>query len=124
MKPFLCWFFAVVLVLYLDSVQAWTQADTNRQLGISVLMLADAAQTMDIRNHSDLEEVAPVTKWILGRNPEPLETSVYFAASIGINYAIARTLPPRYRKVFQYVYIGFEGAIVANNHYIGLRVPF
>ncbi len=124
MKPFCCLIFAIVLTLYIGSAQAWSQADTNRQLGISVLMLVDAAQTMDIRNHSDIEEVAPITKRILGRNPEPLETSLYFVASIGLNYVIARALPSPYRRVFQYVYIGFESAIVANNYNIGLRVPF
>lgn len=99
----------------------WTTADTQRELAYVAISVIDMGQTMDIRNHDDIEEGVPFTRAILGRNPEPLPTAAYFAATTALHYGISRALPRGWREGWQSVTIVVNGAVVANNWAIGLR---
>ena len=119
---------AIALTLFVGShakaADDWTKADTARQWVYTGVALADALTTADIRNHDDIEEATPLARWALGKNPEPLPTAVYFAASAGLNYAIARALPRKYRAAWQTSTIALNGYVVGRNIGLGLRVGF
>lgn len=102
----------------------WSKTDTRWQLAYTAVAIADAFTTADIRNHDDIVEVAPLTRQVLGRNPEPLPTAAFFAGEIVGHYLISRALPPKYRRIWQATTVTVQGAVVANNIRIGLRFGF
>lgn len=102
----------------------WREIDTKRQVAYTVIAIMDAGTTADIRNHDDIEEKAPITRQVLGRNPEPTETALYFTGMAIGNYVVSAVLPPKYRSYWQNTTIIVNGGIVANNYRIGLRWGF
>lgn len=118
----------IVSSLMLSGVRAesstWTSADSKRELASGALMFVDMMQTMDIKNHDDIEEANPLARSLLGSNPEPLQTGAYFAAAAGIHYGISRALPRGWREAWQYGTIVVQGSVVANNWAIGLRMKW
>lgn len=115
----------------------WTMADTIRQGTYIGLLTVDYIQTRRIAT-----EMVPEQSWsnpdgsggtryaypkwkemnpILGEHPSSRDVDGYFAASAAINTAIAIALPPKYRHVFQYISIGWEGAFVTWNFGQGIR---
>ena len=117
----------VTLVLYVIVIgQAvaddWRTEDTRREIAYNVLAGVDMMQTMDIRNHDNIEEAVPFTRAILGRNPEPVPTVAYFLATSALHYGVSRALPHGWREGWQSVTIIVEGSVVANNYVVGLRM--
>jgi hypothetical protein len=104
--------------------KTWSSGDTRREAIYFGIAVADAMTTADIRNHTDIEEVNPLAKALLGKNPDPLETAVYFIGTSAIHYAISNNLTPRYRRVWQRTTIVVGGLVVANNLRIGLSLGF
>jgi hypothetical protein len=102
----------------------WTRADTHREIAYHVVAWMDAATTADIKNHDDIEEKAPITRQVIGKNPSNGEVVAWFAATSVVHYGISRALPKPYRKYWQYVTIGVESAMVVNNVSLGLRWGF
>jgi hypothetical protein len=102
----------------------WTATDTKYQLAYTTIAILDAGTTADIKNHDDIEEANPVARYFLGRNPEKLETAVYFTTMAGLNYAVSAYLKPKHRRLWQRTTIVINGSIVANNYRIGLRWGF
>ena len=119
---------AVLVVMMLAATAAgasdWTAADARFELGYAAVAIADAFTTADIRNHDDIEEVAPLTRQVLGKNPEPLPTAAYFTAAIAAHYGVSRALPKPWRRYWQVTTITVQSAVVANNIRIGLRFGF
>lgn len=102
----------------------WTATDTHRQVAITAIHVLDAMQTAQIQNHDDIVEANPLTRAVLGENPGTAATWGYFAGVIVADYAIAAVLPKKYRRVYQYIDIAFNGATVANNLRLGLKFKF
>lgn len=121
-------YFAVfVAIIYAEvlktaSADDWRPGDTRREIAYNVFAAVDMMQTMDIRNHDNIEEAVPFTRAILGRNPEPAQTAAYFVATSALHYGISRALPHGWREGWQAVTIIIEGSVVANNYVVGLRV--
>jgi len=125
LKGFISMCFAISLTLYIGSAQAeWSTSDTARELVYTGILVLDAGTTADIRNDSDMQEMNPAARLFLGANPKPTETAVYFGAIALLHYAVSASLPPKWRRVWQYTTIGVNGAVVASNYSIGLRYGF
>lgn len=113
----------VLLVGALLSVGAtadWTQGDTARQLALTTLLILDWGQTRDIATNPRFHELNP----LLGRNPSTGRVDNYFAATTVGHYLVSRALPPEYRRVWQYLWIGSQTATVHWNYQMGVRVRF
>lgn len=114
----------VVLALLLTIpaiAQGWTKEDTIRESAVVAITVADWGQTLSIADHPDtLREYNP----ILGDHPSRGQVNLYFAGGIALHYLIARMLPPSWRHGFQYVTLGWEGAIVSHNFHVGIQVRF
>jgi len=128
MRPLIEYLAAIIVTILLlglsECVTAddWTRADTTRQIVYTALLAADAATTIDIGNHPEVEESVSLTRHILGANPEPLETAAYFSVLGLANYAIARQLPAgKWRSGFQTLSAITSGQYVVNNWKLGLR---
>lgn len=102
----------------------WSNADTARQIAYTAIAVLDAGQTADIANHNDLEEVAPITRNVLGANPEAGEVAAYFTGAIIGNYAVSAMLKPKYRAVWQTLTLSVQSAVVGNNYRLGLTWGF
>jgi hypothetical protein len=117
------WIKLLIACLFLSGCAngGWSTEDSYRQAGVIALSGVDWMQTRKIAKNPDkYYEKNP----LLGEHPSTEKVDVYFAASIAANTAIAMALPPEYRKWFQYVSIGVEAGVVANNFSIGLGVGF
>lgn len=123
MKPF-CILLVVLFGCCAEVKADWTTADTARQTAYTLLTAADALTTMDIRNHDDLVEAAPIARTVLGANPQPGATAAYFGSMAVINYTIARMLKPQHRVLWQSFSIAVGAGYVANNVSLGLRFGF
>jgi hypothetical protein len=99
----------------------WTTADTYRQAGMLSLTMIDWAQTRKIAQNPDkYYENNPV----LGKHPSTERVDMYFPICMAAHTAVAMALPTKYRKWWQYVFIGVEAGMVANNLSIGLGMGF
>jgi len=82
-------------------------------------LLFDWAQTRQIQGHPERwREFNP----LIGH--QPAQVNCYFLASAVLHASIAYALPPSWRHVWQYVWIGQEAACIGNNYSIGVRVSF
>lgn len=128
MKQAIIWFCLLSLMcigtVWKAAHADWRPADTHWEMGYVAIAVADAFTTADIRNHPDIEEVAPGTRQVLGRNPEPVPTAAFFAAEMGLHYLVSKALPPTARRIWQVTTVSVQGAVVANNIRIGLRFGF
>ncbi len=91
----------------------WTHADTVREVACTGVALVDYDQTLRIA--ADGNEINPA----LGTHPSPAAVTLYFAASIGLHYAVARVLPETWRAPFQYITFTWEAAFDLHNASIG-----
>ena len=97
----------------------WSHGDTVREGVVLGTLLVDWAQTRQIQAHSDRwHEVNP----LIGRQNG--QVNRYFIAGALVHMGVAYLLPPKARKVFQYVTIGMEAGCIANNYSIGVRFSF
>lgn len=103
----------------------WTRADTERQLALTALMVADMGQTLGLAQHYD-DPVNPTYEQnpILGKHPNREAVEGYFAVSALVALGIAYALPEKYRAPFQKFYIGYESAITMRNLGIGVQMKF
>lgn len=114
--------YAVVVLYSINKAEAaeWNDYNTAMEVGYVIASVIDMRTTMDIRNHDNIEERGPAG-YVLGRNPEPLPTVAYFAATTAAHYAISRALPSGYREVWQAVTLTVEGGYAVNNMRLGLK---
>ena len=102
----------------------WRPEDTRRQIAYTTIAIIDAGQTADIQNNDGIHEAGPAANAILGDQPSPGKTAVYFAGAAVLNYTVSALLPPKARTWWQRSTITVNGAIVANNYQLGLRWGF
>ena len=99
----------------------WSTADTYRQSGVVALMGIDWAQTRKIAQNPDkYSEMNPV----LGSHPSTEKVDAYFLTCAAAHTVVSMVLPPEYRVLWQYIWIGLEAGTVAHNASIGLGVGF
>jgi len=97
----------------------WSHGDTVREGVFLGTLLVDWAQTRQIQAHPDRwHEVNPLI------GGQPGQVNRYFIAGALVHMGVAYLLPPKARKVFQYVTIGMEGGCIAQNYSIGVRFSF
>lgn len=104
------------------SAHAWSEADTKRETTYLILHAIDWVQTLDISGQCPDRFVE--TNPILGECPSRGEVNRYFLLTGIAHYGVARLLPPKQRRWFQYITIGIEAGVVAHNLNIGLHVRF
>ena len=110
-----------LIALVLTGCAGWTKNDTYRHTALTALIAVDYAQTMKIaREPENFKENNP----ILGEHPSEQEVTLYFASAYALTTATAMLLPPEYRKWFQYIVIGGQVGVVANNFHVGLGFGF
>jgi hypothetical protein len=63
--------------------------------------IADGVTTSRIQRYPDVYEANPIARGVLGENPATRDTILYFATLGLSHYLIARSLPPKWRKMFQ-----------------------
>lgn len=79
----------------------WTPRDTATEIAFQVVNAYDAHTTQRIHETPGLDEVSPLTRAVIGEDPEPSDTAIYFA-TVGLShYLIARMLPKKWRPWFQ-----------------------
>ena len=114
-------FAAFFLLISSAHADEWSTSDTGREAVYLVLLGIDWAQTRHIVSNPDkFYEFNP----IIGRHPHTDRVDIYFAGSVLLNIVIADALPSKYREVFQYVNIGWQGAFVLHNFSIGISARF
>lgn len=98
----------------------WSKADTARQAVYTALHVTDWAQTIEFRSN-DRQEANP----LLGSHPNAETVHLFIGSSLIAHTAISALLQPKYRRIWQYFWIGAEGWAVYHNHYsCGVRVGF
>ena len=98
----------------------WTKQDTILQVGVSAVLALDAVTTADIQYHSNIVEIGPVARPLLGANPSSSDTWTYFATVALSHYLISRALPAKWRPYWQGATILYETRWIINNCSIGL----
>jgi len=88
------------------------------------LMVADAISTRDLLLNPPPGVRTYETNPYRGRNPSLEELLGYAVAECGLHIGIAAILPPRFREPFQWLSIGFSGAMVLNNLRLAKRINF
>ena len=118
---------AVFLILIACPVQAymfmdkWSKTDTAMEAAFVGLTVMDWGQTRDTaKNPNQYSEV----NFILGRHPSLTYVDTYFPVAIVAHGLVSMALPPKYRRYWQVIFIGVEGAAVLNNYKVGLKVDF
>jgi hypothetical protein len=91
----------------------WSKEDTTRQLVVTGLIAADWVQTEEIKSNSAFRELNPMAS----KN----NINLYFPVCAVAHVAVSGFLNPEYRKAWQYISIGAQGATVYHNHQIGVR---
>lgn len=113
--------FLYIVIFGCSESFAWTKADTARQVVYSTLHIMDWGQTRYIATHPEkYHETNP----ILGSHPSLRSVNLYFGATLLCHTAISAILPDKYRRAWQYVTIGVEGAYVVHNFNIGIKFGF
>ena len=113
----------ILIALLIIPVRAhtsdWTKNDTKRELVYMAFHAADWRQTIHISKHPT--EHSEKNKF-LGSAPSQGKVNRYFVSTAIAHYAVSKALPRKWRKVWQYVTIGFEGGIVAGNYSLGIKI--
>ena len=103
----------------------WSKEDIYRQLGYGALQGIDWAQTRTIAKNPDRwKEIGPVTSRLLGDHPSVGQVNNYFLASTLANTLLAHQLPPEWRKIFQYLNIGYGAQNNLKNYKLGIGMTF
>ena len=116
----------LLILLFLVSLPAkavdpWSHEDKVRLAIWGTLQTVDWLQTRNIAKHPDQwYETNPR----LGNHPTPGEVNRFFLTTTATHILIANFLPSEYRKVFQYLSIGYEFSYVERNYRIGIKMEF
>jgi hypothetical protein len=103
-------------LLFLTGCATWS----DRDVAVSVVIIADAITTSRIQDKPNVWESGPVAKRFLGPQPETSDVVVYFGAILVGNYFISRALPERWRLRWQLWEISAHGVGVYRNCQRGL----
>jgi hypothetical protein len=117
---------ATILLFFSTAVNAgwqdWTSEQRQWYIASNVLLLADWSTTRDMTRRYDegYRELNP----ILGSRPSTDKLDLYFITYLIGHYFLTDYLQGRNREIYLYTITGVEGAAVANNLNIGLRLRF
>ena len=101
--------------------QGWTRQNTIAQATFLALGVVDWGQTLYIAKHpEEYGESNPV----LGDHPSTKAVNLYMPIAMAAHTLIAVALPPVYREIWQYVWIGIEIGCVEHNANAGVRIEF
>ena len=104
-----------------EFAENWTWTDTALETTYVALTVVDWGQTRNIVNSGGkYSEINP----ILGKHPSMGEVDTLTPSAVIAHALIAMALPPRYRRYWQFFFIGAEGIVVLNNYKIGLHIDF
>lgn len=98
----------------------WVKKDTIYQATFLTLMTVDYLQTKEIARNPNYHE----RNIILGKNPSQNEIDFYFLSTAILHTGIAYCLPKKYRRYWQYVFIGTQIWCVGHNYNTGIRIRF
>lgn len=90
----------------------------------------DMQQTLDIKHHNYMHEGENFLDggWAIGTHPKDSRIYAYFGAEAAVHLAVTSVLVrygPRWSwRVWEFVTIGADGAIVRHNYQLGLRAHF
>ena len=98
----------------------WSTADTKWEAAYLVLHAVDWRQTHFIATEPGHQEA----NRFLGPHPTNSEINRYFIATALLHVGVAYVLPPKARRVWQYLTIGIEAGTVARNFNFGGRIDF
>ena len=113
-------FFVIALCCSNANADKWTSRDTAYQGTAITLLAVDWLQTKEIARNPEYHETNP----ILGRNPKQSEVDLYFAGCAIGHTLVAYYLPQKYRRWWQYVWIGVQSGYVCQNIIMGVRIAF
>jgi hypothetical protein len=102
----------------------WTKADTARQVVYTTTHVMDWVQTVNITHSDGKYYEAGLSHCIIGHHPEERDVNLYMVSTLALQTIIPAMLEPKYRRAWQYIWIGAEGATVAHNFSIGLTLDF
>lgn len=94
---------------------------SKMELATNTLLVADWSQTRQIAKNPDKYYEQNI---ILGMHPSEGKVNGYFAACILGNTILHRTLPKKYRSLYQAGLIAVQIGVIQNNYNIGLQVKF
>lgn len=103
-----------------DVRDRWTLKDTLYQTQYAVLHIIDWGQTRYIADSDEFYEMNPV----LGANPTKEAVDLYFAVTLVSHTAISFILPEKWRRKWQFFWIGLESFITASNSSAGVAISF
>lgn len=122
MKYIICW----LVLLYCTSSFAggsdWTPEQRSWYVASNIMLLADWTTTRDMTRRYDegYHELNP----LLGTRPNTRRVDLHFVTALVAHYFITDYLQGRDREIYLYTITAVEGAVVANNLNIGLRLRF
>lgn len=107
------------------SVKAAEPYPTGLELGYLAAATADMSTTLDIKNHSNMQEMNP----ILGTHPSDARIVAYFVTTDALHALVTYGLiqgdvPTPIVHGWEYVTIGVEVCAAAHNYHAGLRFKF
>ena len=115
--------FAILLAMFLMSACAhqdeWTTRDTWMQVGVTMVLAADAYTTAQIHKNPGIHESGLASK-VLGLQPSTSDTYMYFGTLMISDYFITRMMSAKWRKYWQGFEMTVHGYSVVNNCDLGL----
>ena len=102
--------------------EGWNSEDTYRQLTFTALHAVDWSQTLGLVNNPEYQEANAA--WAIGKHPSEASVHLYMAACLIFQTAAPAMLTPKYRKWWQYIWIGEKSYYVNRNYSIGLKGDF
>jgi hypothetical protein len=95
--------------------EAWTHTDTAFQSAFLALMVVDWRQTLRASEGGRFYETNPLLK----ATPSRASVNGLFLTAACLHALVSLALPPKPRRVWQAVSIGFEVSSVAHNFSVG-----
>lgn len=102
----------------------WTKEDTQRQLVYTAVHVVDWAQTVQISRDPVNYQEEGLLRAMAGNHPSESEVHQFFATTLLLQTAIPAMLKPKYRKMWQYTWIGAEASNDIRNFSLGLHGEF
>lgn len=91
------------------------------------LHIIDAAQTMSLNSDPCLEEINPMTRTLIGKEPSDEEVIAWYIGTAVGHYFIGQALDRWWNEkagnTWRAITVGAVGYTVVNNHQLGMR-PF
>ena len=99
---------------------SWTKTDTKYEIAFQVINAADAYTTSRIRHTYGVEEMNPITRAIVGSQPNETDVALLFITYGISHYVIATVLPAKWRRFYQVGTTLYSASLVIENCNLGL----